>query len=485
MGAETCSHAIAKMEYPLTQNVLEHVYSADVRARFEELVKLFQQAATERGTLNAQQADLELVNRIHRSFERRELTRSIRAENEARLPLFAQVVAILLEHAAANNGYRLAQTVREDFSEVLFTCDREGHTYRRRALVPERVANPSSRTFSAVPQTGSLSPTRMTLRREHILYSHGDETLDDRGKLHCGNCGEKTTGIPLSRVHILRERHFESHVENCLRSVFLETGEATKKKSSETRGTLDARIIDAVREHYPEVYNGMINWRRLYSIFENIARRNIDPEIVFAKLPAQVISALRASIGHNVPTPLCAMRSRQKYDLRRAYKTLVYVSRAEVYEILHRDGRTNPITKPFDDWGVRCVFGSVPECYHLKDTLDRDPRFKSIPHTVKDRIRTPSETGYQSLHAGYVFHATQGALPFELQIRTHTMDARAEYDDDKQDHDSRERGFIAAMRRVCAPWREPLFIALLAPDEHTRRMRTLRDYIGPPISQVL
>lgn len=471
------------MEYPLTNDVLEYIYSPDVRSRFEELVEGFRQAAAERGTLDAPEADLELVDRIHHSPERRAFTRQVRAENQARLPLFDQAVSAILEHAAAIHGYRPSQIRREDFSEFLFTCDRESHTYRRRVLVPESPGQ-SGRSVQPAQSKASLSPTRIRIDRADILYSHGDETIDDHGKLRCGTCTKKTDGIPLSRVHLIRERHFEARIEECLRAVFLETYEATKKKSHETRGTFDARIIDAVREQYPTVHNGVINWRQLYDVFENITRRNIAPEIVFADLPSHLRDSLTLSIAHNVPAPVCAARSRQKYDLRLAYKALLYVSRHIVYDILHRDGRTNPITKPFDLYATRDVFGSVPECYRLLDSLEHDSRFRPIPHTTKDRIRAPTETSYQSLHAGLWFCTSSGEIPLELQVRTHAMDARAEYRDDKQGHDAREVKFVTALRRVCASWLEPLFITLLAPDEHTRRMRTYQQGAGHSTSQL-
>lgn len=464
-------------------DVLEYLYSTDARTQFENLLQIFVHEADERGTLHASEADLELVDRIHHSSERRAFTRQVRAENEARMPLFGMAVSAILEHAAAIHGYRPSQIRREDFSEFLFTCDRGSHTYRRRVLVPES-SGKSGRAAHAAQSKASLSPTRIRIDRANILYSHGDETVDDLGKLRCGTCKEKTEGIPLSRVHLIRERHFEARIEECLRAVFLEAREATKKRGSETRGTFDARIIDAVREQYPDVHNGVINWRQLYGVFENVTRRNIAPETVFAGLPSNLRDSLTLSIAHNVPAPLCAARSRQKYDLRLAYKSLLYVSRAIVYDVLHRDGRTNPITKPFDLYATRAVFDSVPKCYQLKDVIEHDSRFRSIPHTGKDRIRAPSETGYQSLHEGLWFGTPAGKLPLELQIRTHAMDARAEYRDDQQAHEAREINFVAALRRVCAPWLEPLFIALLAPDEHTRTMRTYQKGAGHPASQL-
>lgn len=459
------------MERLLTHDVLEYVYSSDVRSQFERLIASFLEAADERGTLHASNADLELVDRIHQSPERRALTRSMRAENQARWPLFMQAVSAILEHVAVMHGYRQSQTTQESFSEFLFTCDQGSHTYRRRILVPEQ------------GNKGPPRPTQVQVNRADILYSHGDETIDGNGKLRCGSCDKKTSGIPLSRVHLIRERHFEAHIEERLRAVFLETDRATKRKGRETRGTLDARIIDAVREQYPDVYNGVVNWRKLYDVFENITRHNIAPESAFAALPEYLFESLKTAITRHVPAPLAAVRSRQKYDLRLAYKALMYVFRHTVYDILGRDGRANPITKPVDLYGVRGVFGSVPECYQLKNALERDADFRPIPHTSKDRIRARTETGYQSLHEGLWFGTSAGDLPFELQLRTHTMDARAEYRNDQQDHDARERTFIAALRRVCPSWVEPLFIALLAPDEHTRTMRMYQKGAGRPAPQ--
>ena len=76
----------------------------------------------------------------------------------------------------------------------------------------------------------------------------------------------------------------------------------------------------------------------------------------------------------------------------------------------------------YDIYAVRIILDSVAECYTVLGLIH--DMYHPLPNRFKDYISTPKPNGYQSLHTTVIGHE---ALPFEVQIRTWSMDRQAEY----------------------------------------------------------
>ena len=76
----------------------------------------------------------------------------------------------------------------------------------------------------------------------------------------------------------------------------------------------------------------------------------------------------------------------------------------------------------YDIYAVRIILDNVPECYTALGLIH--DMYHPLPNRFKDYISTPKPNGYQSLHTTVIGHE---GIPFEVQIRTRTMDEQAEY----------------------------------------------------------
>ena len=76
----------------------------------------------------------------------------------------------------------------------------------------------------------------------------------------------------------------------------------------------------------------------------------------------------------------------------------------------------------YDIYAVRVILDTLAECYSTLGLIH--DMYHPLPNRFKDYISTPKPNGYQSLHTTVIGHE---GIPFEVQIRTRTMDEQAEY----------------------------------------------------------
>ena len=91
-----------------------------------------------------------------------------------------------------------------------------------------------------------------------------------------------------------------------------------------------------------------------------------------------------------------------------------------IYRKMLAQGKT--IDELYDIYAFRVIVDTIPDCYNVLGHVH--DLFSLVPGRFKDYISTPKPNGYQSLHTTVIGHE---GIPFEVQIRTRTMDEQAEY----------------------------------------------------------
>lgn len=91
-----------------------------------------------------------------------------------------------------------------------------------------------------------------------------------------------------------------------------------------------------------------------------------------------------------------------------------------IYRKMYMKGKS--FEEIYDIYAVRLIVDTVSDCYNCLGVIH--DMFKPIQGRFKDYISTPKPNMYQSLHTTLI---GKEGVPFEVQIRTHTMHRTAEF----------------------------------------------------------
>ncbi len=463
--------------FPLTDDALQLIYpDIEIRRGLEELAQEYLRAT--KGVdpdAERKSANLDVLDAIYRGRDRGTLVRLIRRAKKRQQETFKDGVEALLELSAAVEGHSIADLERSHHLEFLMECSTHG--YQRRILAPGQVH-----------KKAKVNVRNLPVRKEFILYAHGDEQISKDEKLFCGNhLGENPhvlSGRQLSQVQILRERMDDmeraGRVRDIIRHAYRAlTGGAGKRKVGGTQDSFKAEVLGAISGEYPNIFHRRGNkyhFDKLYEIMENIARHNIPTKGLFSSLDVDRQKAIEDAIAELMAVPIVVGRDREKSDPRLVRKVMKYTGREHFYKkskFHHPD--TNSILPPIDLYGFRGVTAEVPLFfpgrYKIEQFLIDDERFELLEDYKKDRISKPKGT-YQSLHLGVLFTDSGGrVIPIELQYRTHEMDSKAEYSDDTQGHKTHEDRDYHLSVEGNPPFMELLLTCLLAPETYKGRVK--------------
>lgn len=450
---------MSEFTHPHTQDVLKYVYPyPEIQAGFEELVALYKNEVGE--TL-----DIDFLDEIYDSKERKSLTRRIRKANKEQMRTLDSAVNAIIEHGAEVAERSQEELDFSDYVEYLFQCagnkgNGGSHNYQRRALV------------SVGFNEQAPNPRQIQIGGQNILYAHGDETIID-GNLYCGTCGDQTQGEVLSRAVILRDDVTEKERDRRIKQTFKDAYEAirTRKGLSKSvpkiaKTTFESMVDDCISRDFPNIKSpsGAIANESLYEVLENVARHNIPVDKLLDSLPDELLEPFLGAVYKNIPVPAFALRYRMKRDFRLASKIMKFWGKEGFYKESDKYGpRKNPIYEPNDNAAVRPMFATEEQCYDFFELVKKDDRFEIIDKYTKDRIANPKGK-FKSLQFS-AWYREKGYEPIviEFQCRTHEMDAAAEYSDDDQTHDDHEQTVIRLNRQVHPIFVEPLVHSTMAP----------------------
>ncbi len=107
-------------------------------------------------------------------------------------------------------------------------------------------------------------------------------------------------------------------------------------------------------------------------------------------------------------------------------KAKVFGRPKHIYSLYNKIERYSAQGKDFSDihdlFAVRVLVDTVSDCYKALGIIHN--LWHPLPEEFTDYIANPKDNGYQSLHTTVL---SQGAVPLEIQIRTHDMHRIADY----------------------------------------------------------
>ncbi len=196
--------------------------------------------------------------------------------------------------------------------------------------------------------------------------------------------------------------------------------------------SIQGQLVRALRTMFPSIEHekGGVNHHELVKIFRKVKRKNIDLH-QYVRFKDQLIAdILMKGVDEIVSGPYAVVKSRVK-QRERAFDKMI-----EAFYNLRGDGYQGGPKTFRDLYGLRVILPTESDIYACVRQLKNIKSFEIVRDEAgksgeKNFIKRPKANGYQSYHMPVKF----AGRVYELQLRTHEMDFRAETDPE-QAHDA-------------------------------------------------
>ena len=133
--------------------------------------------------------------------------------------------------------------------------------------------------------------------------------------------------------------------------------------------------------------------------FQNIVVQVEEKRKNAEQFSRQVIRTLKEELQE------LGIEAEVEYRIKRIYSTYQKMKRQKI-----------DLDQVYDFVAIRVLVDSVEDCYRVLGIVNNT--WRPVPHRIKDMIASPRPNRYQSLHTTVI---GREGRPFEVQIRTHTM----------------------------------------------------------------
>ncbi len=182
------------------------------------------------------------------------------------------------------------------------------------------------------------------------------------------------------------------------------------------------KLILSLKPWFPTVIkeNRAINYLELFNILRQVKRKNIDLYQYISD--SEFVGKLTKGIEELISAPYAVVKSRIK-QREKAFDKIIQ----SLYDLREKGYKGGP--KEFRDlYGIRVVLPTVDDIFKYVNQLNNSPGVEVL--VKKDFISEPKSNDYQSYHTTIRF----AGIVYDLQIRTHEMDQRAEKDPKQAHH---------------------------------------------------
>ncbi len=284
--------------------------------------------------------------------------------------------------------------------------------------------------------TSDVSLDNVVFTPNNVFYGEGLEWTIRPGEKPILILGDDVILKKVSRITVFEDEINQKTAKQIVRKLIqymVDNYHRTPHRSKDYQ-IFQNQIVSPLTTTFPSVLreNRSINYQKLAKIFRQVRRKNIDlkPYIKDSSFRGKLLQG----IDEIVPAPHAVVKSRVKQ------REDAFGKMMEALYDLRTDGYVGGPKTFRDMYGIRIILPIEKEIndyvWQLKNTgavevvEDEDGKPLEIDH-----IKEPKPNGYQSYHITIKFSGTV----YDIQLRTHEMDFRAETDPRQAHHTYKDK----------------------------------------------